>query len=269
VVSTERFRPYRRLVAAQMRAQRSYRASFAIDLAGSVVVSGLDLLTILVIFRVTRRLGGFGFATAFLMATVAGLSFALADLVTGNVEKLRVAIRTGRLDALLVRPLGVLRQLTASDFELRRIGRVLDELVLLVVAIRLAHVPANPASAVLLVMTVLAGAVFFGAFFVAGGTVAFWWIESGEFANGFTYGGQEFTRYPITVYAPIFRRVFAVGLGFAFVAYYPTLTLLGRADPLGAPRWSGWVVAPVAGAAVVLAALIWRTGVRHYRSSGS
>jgi ABC-2 type transport system permease protein len=63
--------------------------------------------------------------------------------------------------------------------------------------------------------------------------------------------------------------VFAYSLGFAFVSYYPTLTLLGRPDPLGLPSWVGWTTPAVALAAAGAAALAWRTGVRHYRSTGS
>jgi ABC-2 type transport system permease protein len=71
------------------------------------------------------------------------------------------------------------------------------------------------------------------------------------------------------IYGALFRRLFAYGLGFAFVAYYPALALLGRRDPLGAPEHLGYAAPVVAGAAVVAAALVWRSGVRHYRSTGS
>jgi ABC-2 type transport system permease protein len=205
----------------------------------------------------------------FLMSTTAGLAFASADLVVGNVEKLRQGIRTGQLDVLFIRPLGILRQLVATDFELRRLGRVVEGLVALGIAAALARVEWSVAATALVVLTVLAGMLFFGALFVAGATVTFWWIDSGEFANGFTYGGRDFTSYPITVYGTFFRRLFAFGLGFAAVAYYPTLTLLHRPDPLGLPTWTGWLAPAVAAAAATLATAAWRAGVRHYRSTGS
>jgi ABC-2 type transport system permease protein len=63
--------------------------------------------------------------------------------------------------------------------------------------------------------------------------------------------------------------VFAYGLGFAFVSYLPALALLGRPDPLGVPGWLRWCSPLVALLAAGLAALFWRTGVRHYRSTGS
>ena len=105
----------------------------------------------------------------------------------------------------------------------------------------------------------LAGVVFFGSIFVATATVAFWWIDSGELANAFTYGGRDFTVYPITVYGGWFRALFAYGLGFAFVAYYPALALLGRADPLGLPAWAGWAAPAVA----LVAAAVAAAGLAH------
>jgi len=257
------------MLAAQARAQRSYRASFTVEVIGATVFTGLDLLTVLVIFRVTRTLGGFAFPSVFLMSTTSGLSFAAADLVVGNVEKLRLGIRTGQLDVLFIRPLGILRQLVATDFELRRIGRVIEGLVAVGIACALAHVAWSVPVALLLVLTVVSGTVFFGALFVAGATVTFWWIDSGEFANGFTYGGRDFTTYPVNVYGTFFRRLFAFGLGFAAVAYYPVLTLLHLPDPLGLPTWTGWLSPVVAAVAAAAATAAWRAGVRHYRSTGS
>jgi ABC-2 type transport system permease protein len=73
----------------------------------------------------------------------------------------------------------------------------------------------------------------------------------------------------VTVYAGWFRDVFAYGLGFGFVAYQPALALLGRPDPLGLPAWAGYVSPLLAPAAAAVAAAVWRTGIRHYRSTGS
>jgi ABC-2 type transport system permease protein len=265
----DELRIYAHLVRATVRAQAQYRLSFVLDIVGTSLAVSLDLLAILVFFRVARSLGGFPLRQAFLMASLATFGFATADLVAGNVERLRFNVRTGWLDALLVRPLGLLPQLLAGDFGFRRIGRVVQGCVAYVIALGYAHLAWNPARIALVVIAPLAAAVFFSALFVAGGTVAFWWIESGEFANGFTYGGRDFTNYPMTVYSGLFRRLFGYSLGFAFVAYYPGLALLGRPDPLHGPGWLGWCSPLVAGLAALVAAAIWRFGVRHYRSTGS
>jgi ABC-2 type transport system permease protein len=257
------------LFAGQFRSLTAYRASFALELVSNVGVVLLDVLTVLVLFRVTASLGGFAFREALLMVALTSFMFATADLVVGNIEKVKTYVRTGRMDAVLVRPLGALPQLVLMDLPLKKVSRSLVGLGVLVVALRLADVAWTPGRAALLVAAVVAGVAFFAAIFVAGASVAFWWVESGELANSFTYGGRDFTSYPVTLYQGWFRAAFAYGLGFAFVCYQPALALLGRADPLGLPSWAGYAAPLVAVPAVGAAAAVWRLGIRHYRSTGS
>jgi ABC-2 type transport system permease protein len=261
--------PYARLVAAQVRGQVQYRASFVVEVVFSTLLTALDVVTVFVVFSVNDSLGGFGGGEVLIMVGISAFGFPLADLAVGNVERLRVYVRTGLLDAVLARPLSALGQLVAMDFSTRRVGRAVLGMTIYVVAVVVGPVVWSPATVVLAVVAPLAAAVFFGAIFVVGATVAFWWIESGEIANAFTYGGRDFTAYPMTVFGGLFRRIFAYGLGFAFVAYLPALALLGRSDPLGVPDWLRWCSPVAAMLAAGLAALFWRTGIRHYRSTGS
>jgi ABC-2 type transport system permease protein len=155
------------------------------------------------------------------------------------------------------------------DLPLRKALRLLLAVGVLVAAVRLNDLDWTPARVALVLLTPVAGAVFFGSIFVLSASLAFWWVDSGEVGNAFTYGGRDFSAYPTGVYTGWFRAVFAYGLGFGFVAYQPALTLLGRTDPLGLPAWAGFVSPLVALVAAGSAAAVWRTGIRHYRSSGS
>jgi ABC-2 type transport system permease protein len=260
---------YRRLVGAQVRAHASYRASFALDLVTNAFIPLIDLAVVVAMFQVTRTLGGFRASEVLVMFGLSATAFAGADLAVGNIERLRQYVRQGLLDAILVRPLSPLGQLLALDFTVRRITRLAVALTVLVAAVVRADVAWTPARTALIVVAPLAGALFFCAVFVGTASVAFWWIDSGEFAASFTYGGRDFTSYPVTVYSGFFRWAFAYSLGFAFVGYYPALALLGRDDPLGAPAWIAWGTPAVALVAVGVAGAVWRVGVRHYRSTGS
>jgi ABC-2 type transport system permease protein len=267
--SERRRRPYSKLLVAQIRSQTQYRFSFGIDLFFSTVLTSLDLVTVWVLFSVNDSLGGFGGREVLLMVGIAALAFPLADLAVGNVERLRVFVRSGLFDAVLLRPLSPLVQLVAMDFAPRRVGRVVQGTVIYVVALLSAPVQWSPGVWVLVVLAPAAGAVFFGAVFVFFATIAFWWIDVGEVSNAFTYGGKDVSAYPMTVFGGWFRRFFAYGLGFAFVAYLPALAMLGRSDPLGVPDWVRWCSPLTALFVAVLAGWFWRTGVRHYRSTGS
>jgi ABC-2 type transport system permease protein len=260
---------YWQLLKAQLRSQTEYRASFALDLLFNGLITAIDVVALLVLFRVNPGLGGFTLAEALLIAGLAGLAFALADLAVGNVERMPTYIRTGLFDTVLLRPLGALPQLVVGDVALRRVGRVIQGSAVLAIALRLVDIEWTPARVALLLIAPIAGAVIFGSIFVIGATLTFWLVEAGEVASAFTYGGQLFTSYPTTVFAGWFRGVFGYALGLGFVAYLPALALLGRADPLGLPAWLRWSSPLVAVAWALGARYVWRAGVRHYGSTGS
>ena len=97
--------------------------------------------------------------------------------------------------------------------------------------------------------------------------IQFWTADTSEVANAFTYGGDTVMKYPLTVYPTEVVKALTFVLPLAFVNWYPALYVLGRDDPFGcragsstrhrSPRWC-----------LTAAGLAWRTGVRHYRSTG-
>lgn len=260
---------YWHLLRAQVQSQTEYRLSFAIEAVLTGVITSLDVFGIVMFFRVSPGLGGFTLAEALLVAGLASIGFALADLVVGNVLRLPTYVRTGLLDAVLLRPLGALPQLVVGDIALRRVGRVIQGTVTLTVALILLDIAWTPARVVLLVVTPFAGAAIFGSFFVITAALTFWLVDASEVGAAFTFGGLLFASYPSTVFAGWFRGIFAYALGLGFVGYLPALALLGRPDPLGLPEWLRWCAPLVALAWLLAARFVWRTGVRHYGSTGS
>ncbi|GAA3340221.1 ABC transporter permease [Amorphoplanes nipponensis] len=262
-------RAYAALLGAQWRSLLSYRASFLVEMVTNIGATALDVVAVFVIFRATRTVAGFTLPEAVLIVSLSSCAFNLADFTVGNIDRLKTYVRTGLMDAVLVRPLGALAQLVLMDLPFRKALRLVLAVGVLLVALRLNAIEWTPARVLLALVVPLAGAVFFGAIFVLSASLAFWWVDSGDLGSAFTYGGRDFTAYPVPVYAGWFRTLFAYGLGFGFVSYQPALALLGRADPLGLPAWAGFVSPLVALVAAALAALVWRAGVRHYRSTGS
>jgi ABC-2 type transport system permease protein len=262
-------RAYAAMIGGKVRSVASYRASFTFEVISNLVSTVLDLLTVFVLFRVAASVGGFTLSEAVLIAGLAMSGFVLCDAVVGNIDDLKKYVRSGTLDTILLRPLGVLPQLIFMDLPIRKVLRVAFGLTVYSVALRVNHVDWTPGRIVLAICAPIGGAFFFGAIFVLSASLAFWWVDSGEIGNGFTYGGRDFTSYPTSVYQGWFRDLFAYALGFAFVGYQPALVLLGRPDPLHLPDWAGYAAPLVCLPATLVAAFVWRSGVRHYRSTGS
>lgn len=264
----ESLRLYGLIVAARIRAQLQYRLSFALNASAVLVVSALDFVVILVLFESVPALGGFTVAEVALLYGTSQLAFALTDLAIGHLDDFPVMIREGTFDLLLVRPLGSLFQVVTADFALRRVGKIVQALVVLGYALSTVDVDWTAGRAAMLAGMVASGAVIFASIWVLGASALFWTVEGGEWLNVFTYGGSFLSQYPVNVFGSWFRRLLVYLLPFGFVAYFPGLYVLGRDDPLGLPRALQFASPLVALAAAVVAGLAWRGAVRHYRSAG-
>jgi ABC-2 type transport system permease protein len=260
---------YARIVGSRIRSQLAYPRSFALDVAGQALVQAGELVVILAVFAQVQALGGFARDEVLLMYALSGIAFGLADMVVGQLDELPTWIRTGTFDVLLTRPLSTFLQVLTGDVQLRRLGRALVSAGVLVVVLVQDGIAMTPLAGALLVLTPLTGAVIIGSIWVATCAVSFWIVEGRELANAFTYGSTISTAYPITIFAPWLRTLFCFLVPGAFVAYYPALAVLGRADPLGLPAALPYLTPLVAVAAAGVAALVWRAGVRRYTGTGS
>lgn len=261
-------RIYVRLVGARARGQLEYRASLVLQLLGTAALTVIDFVAILVLFENVDALDGWTLEEIALLYAIATISFALTDLVVGHLDLFPQMIRDGTFDQILVRPLPSLLQVVASDFSLRRIGKALQGVGVLVFALGRLELDWTPGKVLVLVGAILAGAVIYAAVWVALATVAFWIVDAIEFVNAFTYGGSYLAQYPITIFARWLRGLVLFVLPLAFVAYFPALVLLDRESGLPLPAELGYVTGVVALVAALVAHVVWTGAVRHYRSAG-
>jgi ABC-2 type transport system permease protein len=259
---------YLRLVRARIRSQMQYRTSFALDAAGTFLISFLDFVAILVIFGNVPQLGAWSVSEVALLYGISCLAFALTDLVIGHLDLFPQTIRDGTFDLVLIRPRGTLFQVLSADFQMRRLGRIAQAALILGYALTTLPIQWSADRAVVLVGAVLTGVLIFIAVWVTVICIAFWTVEGREAANAFTYGGVTLAQYPIDIYDEWLRRFLAYVVPLAFVAYFPSLFILGKPDPLGTPPWMAFTSPAVGLAAALVASAVWRFGVRHYQSAG-
>jgi ABC-2 type transport system permease protein len=258
----------RLLVSARLRSQTAYRGSFAADVAGQMVLALTEFVELYAIVHNIPTFGGMTFAQALLVFAFASVGFSIGDLVLGETDSMSDVIRTGKLEVLLIRPLPVLLQLMTSDFQLRRVGRLVFALIALSAALFLTDIQWDPAKVALFIVTPLAGAAIFGALFVGAGAVQFWLLDGRQFANAFTYGGRYVASMPgAAMFLPL-QVFFTFVVPATLVAYAPSLVLLGLDGTAGIPSWTGWLGLPAAVVLWGLMLLLWRAAIRKYTGAG-
>lgn len=265
----EQLAVYRRLVAASVRSQLAYPTSFALQCVAQAVVQLEDMMIIVVLFTRIPAMGGFSRQEVLLVYSLAGMSFGLAHLMVGSLDRTAQLVRTGQLDGLLLRPLPAMAQICACEFALRRAGKVVTALAVLGYVLATAPITWTPLRVLLALLTPLTGLVLLCAMWVAAVAPTFWLVEADELPNTLTYASGMFTSYPVSVFSGWLLRLMAFVIPGAFVAYYPALAILGKADPLGLPPLLRYSAPLVALLAAGVAALIWRAGLRHYVGTGS
>ncbi len=260
-------RGYGDIAVMWTRAAMAYPASFWMMVVSGCVVGGLDFVGLWIMFHTIDDLGDWVLSEIAFLYGATGFALAAADLVVGRIERLGQMIRTGRLDTMFLRPLPLLTQVCADEFALRRFARVFLALTILTVACT--SVSWTAAKVLVTLSMLVSGSVIFFAVFIGFACIQFWTIDANEVANAFTYGGNTVNQYPMTVYP----KEIVTGLTFlmplAFVNWYPALFVLGKPDPYGFPDWLRFTSPLAAAALLAVALLVWRTGVRHYTSTGS
>jgi ABC-2 type transport system permease protein len=261
-------RAYALIMRSRLSAQLSYRASFALDLFGQGLVAVVELIEVLAIFHQVPALTGFSVTDALVMFGLASTGFSAADLAVGQIDTVGQQVRAGTLEVLMIRPLSVLGQLVSSDLQLRRLGRVVLSVGVLVVALDRSRIDWTPGRVVLLGLTPVCGLVIFSALWIGSSSVIFWIVEGQEFTSAVTYGGNYLAQFPLSVFHLVLARFFTFVLPNAFVAYLPACAILGHADPTGLPSWLAWCTPVAALWTAGLAALAWRAGLRRYVGAG-
>lgn len=260
---------YLRLVAARIRSGWQYRTSFLTLTLAQALVTALDFVALAILIQLVPSLGGWTRAEVAFLYAVAALPFGLADLMVSSVDRVPQYVQAGTFDRVLLRPMPAIFQMSALEFELRRVGKAVPPMAVLVWTMPSVGVEWTAARLATLFMALVCGCIIYGSLWVATSSFAFWAVATEQASNAVTYGGEFANEYPLHLYRPWIRALLGWGIPLAFVAYVPSQHPLGATNPLGLASWLVWATPLVTAATLTASLLCWRAGIRHYQSTGS
>lgn len=247
-----------------LKSQMQYRASFLLLSFGQFLIPFTVFAGLYFLFERFGQIEGWTFYEVALIFGIIHMAFALAECLSRGFDMFSTLVVSGEFDRLLVRPRGTVLQVLGSKFEFTRIGRLLQSSIVLAWAVSGLSVEWTAWKIIVVILMIASGAVIFTGIFMIMAALCFWTIQGLEVANVFTDGGREMAQYPLSIYQKWVTRFFTFVIPFGCVNYLPLLYVLDRTDSY----WNS--LAPLAGFAFLLPCwLVWRFGVRHYRSTGS
>jgi len=259
---------YVRLIGASVRAQMQYRLNFLIRAGADFLIVIADFLPVYFLVRRFGALEGWSMAELALLYGMVEVSWATVEGGLRGFENFGTHLIRGDVDRWLLRPRGIILQIAADWFEIRKLGRVAQGALVLCIAVVWLRLDA--AAIAWVVAGVVGGVLFFAGVVIFGAATQFWTLgQTAELQNMLTYGGSAALTYPVSIYSRWFRRVLTYGVPLAFVNYFPALAALGRTESAGWPTFVPWL-SPVVCLAVLFAArALFARGLVRYESTGS
>jgi ABC-2 type transport system permease protein len=257
-----------RITAISFRARTQYRGDFITALAMGLAWQTSVFVFATVILTRFPGLGGWSSGGVLLIVAIRMLSHGGMVLVFNSLIMIPYMVQQGALDAYLIRPMPVYRQVLLYTFPLNALGDSFSALLLFAFAITRVHLAWTPLMALYLVAAVIGGVLLEAAIQTFVSILAFRFTIPIAVFMWFDRMIATFGNYPFSILPLAARAFLTYLLPVAFVAYLPAAVLTGRVASAGVPGWLAYA-SPAAGPLLyILARYAWYRALRHYESVG-
>lgn len=251
-------------ISVNVRSMMQYKISFVMSVIGQFLVSFNVFLGIFFMFQRFSKVKGFTYSEVLLCFSIMLLEFSIAEMFARGFDSFSGMVRHGTFDRVLVRPVSPVLQVLGSKFELTRIGRMIQSLVMFIYSINVGCVSWTMSKIVTVFFMLIGGTALFTGIFMIYAALSFFTLEGLEFINVFTDGAREYGKYPFGVYGKHMLQITTYIVPYALVQYYPFLYIIGRRTDMV------YVFVPLLALLYLVPCYgLWRLGVRKYKSSGS
>ena len=256
-------RLYFKFFSIHFRSAMTYRSSFFLSCLGHLLITANVFLGVAFLMDRFESVGGYTLPQLSLCYAVILAGTSLAECFARGIDAFGRILSQAQFDRIMLRPRPLLFQVLCQDMKPTMLARLLQAVIMLAWAIPSGAVYWTPFKVLTLALMILCGAgIFFGVFLI-NACVTFFTLEHVEALNIFMAGPREYGKYPFGIYGKPVLVILTFLVPLALVQHWPLQYLFDRG-----PAWYGLL--PIASLVFLIpCALLWRLGVRHYRSTGS
>jgi ABC-2 type transport system permease protein len=255
---------YMKFFGIHLKSAMQYKVSFVLTTLGQFLVSFNVFLGIYFMFDRFHEVSGYSFSEVLLCFSTVLLSYSLAEMFMRGFDLFSSTISNGEFDRILLRPRSIILLVVSGKIEFTRLGRMMQAIIMFVYGIASSKIDWNLSKVLTLILMILGGTVIFGCLFIIYAGICFFTLEGLEFMNILTDGAREYGKYPLDIYGKGVLKFCTYLVPYTLFQYYPFLYLIGRTD-----NWT-YMLLPILGCLFLMPSLLlWRVGVRHYKSTGS
>lgn len=247
-----------------LKRQMQYKASFIMSFISNLIVFFTYYFSIICLFDKFNNIKGFTLYEILLTFSIAQFGFAFCEVFFRGLDQFDDLMVAGDFDRILLRPRGILHQLMCEETSLVRFARLLENVIIMVIAIIKIDVNWNVSKVFVLILMIISSVILCLSIFILAGSYCFITIKGLEFRNLILYSSKEIVQYPIGVFGKSLIIIFTYIIPFAFVNYYPLLYILGKTKNIL------FIFSPfITFIYLLLSIIIFYKLLKRYTSSGS
>ena len=255
---------YLKYFKIHIKSDLQYKMSFILTFISQFFVFFGYYFTILCLFDKFSNIKGFTIYEVLLTFAVIQFGFAFCETFFRGIDKFDDLIVQGSFDRLLLRPRNILLQVFCEKVELVKISRLLQAIVILIIAIINIEVTWNIEKILTLLFMIISSVFIFLSIFILTASYCFLTVKGLEVRNVLTDGSKHMAQYPIGIFKKGFVSFFTFIIPFGFVNYYPLLFILGKeTNKLS-------IISPLITIIYLIPSIIiFYKGIKRYSSVGS
>ncbi len=225
-----------------------------------------DPIGTFLVFSRFGSIGGWTMEQILLIYFIAVTAYGLAETFCRGFDYFPFKmIQEGGFDRVLLRPRSLIMLVAASHFHLHRLPRVFTGLGMTLYLLYRLNVPFSLRNSAILLLALIGGMIMYSGVFILASGIAIFTVKTISFVYILTNVGYNVARCPKDYMPKLLWGFFTFALPMFVISYYPAAALCSW----GEPPFTGYLALPSGLAFFAFSALIWKIGVRHYKSTGS
>lgn len=225
-----------------------------------VITQVVSIITLSVVLDSVPVLQGFRHDEIMLMYGLFWFNKGLASMVTAGLYGVEGHVRDGSFDGILVRPLSPIIQVLAEKLELGEVVNIVTGFCVVAKMLRTLRLFKFGNLIVVFIYAFLSLIIVFSIRLLCM-SLSFWTLTSFPVAIA-TDNVSEFARYPSKIYGRFLDILLNYALPYAVLSYVPATVIINDLKELIV--YSLFITVFFLG----IALLVWKNGIRHYKSSG-
>ena len=225
-----------------------------------------DPIAVVLMFLRFGGIGEWSMEDILLIYCLAVTSFGLAEVFCRGFDSFPWRmLRSGDFDRLLLRPRSLFTQVSASNFQMHRIPRPLTGMAAIIWLLIRLQVPSTPVNILVLALALFGGLLTYSGVFIMTSGIAFFTVKGLDWIFIFTNASYQVTKCPVEYMPKILWGVFTFFMPMLVISYYPAAFICGWNES----AFAGFLALPAGFAFLGFSLLLWKVGVRRYKSAGS